>query len=37
LVVLREGLAEPGSVYVSEVVRDRVAAKLGFGSEDVIV
>jgi adenylate cyclase len=30
-----EALAEPGSVYVSEIVRDRVAGRVGFGFEDL--
>ena len=30
-----QALAEPGSVYVSEIVRDRVAGRLGFDFEDL--
>jgi adenylate cyclase len=30
-----EALAEPGSVYVSEIVRDRVAGRVGFDFEDL--
>jgi adenylate cyclase len=30
-----QALAEPGSVYVSEIVRDRVAGRVGFDFEDL--
>ncbi len=30
-----QGLAEPGTVYVSEIVRDRVASRIGFDFEDL--
>jgi adenylate cyclase len=30
-----EALAEPGSVYVSEIVRDRVAGRVGFDFDDL--
>src|SRR5215472_9906378 len=30
-----EALAEPGSVYVSEIVRDRVAGRINFDFEDL--